>query len=225
MSTAPSESPPQHSPGRRGSVAILRAAEQLFGEYGIDGISTRRIIHAAGMVNNSAVIYHFGDRTGLLRALFEWRAADLEACASSLYEQARAQDLLTDPATLLGILFRPFLGITDEQGRYSHCAFMYQALRSPEARDIRLSILPIFVTTSRAMHHLFEALPAVPRSLVLFRLRLAAIMFFDGMIEQHRLPQSADMPKLPAELLVRELIAGGTAMLTAPVDPEVSLAG
>lgn len=224
MSSAPLEPSPPAAPARRGSAAILAAAEQLFGEFGIDGISTRRIIHAAGMVNNSAVIYHFGDRAGLLRALFEWRAAELEASASALYTEAEARDLLSDPAALLGVMLRPYLHIRDEKGRYSHVAFMYQALRSPEARDIRSAILPRFVAISRALHRLVDALPGIPSAVIMFRLRLAAIMFFDGMIEQDRSPQSLDLPPLPDEVLVRELLAGCTAMLTAPVDPELARA-
>jgi AcrR family transcriptional regulator len=58
---------------------ILDAAERLYAERGINGVSLREITEAAGQRNNAAVHYHFGGRDGLVRALFEHRYARLEA--------------------------------------------------------------------------------------------------------------------------------------------------
>src|SRR5262245_35542025 len=45
--------------GRETQERILRAAERLFAERGIDAVSTREIIEAAG-VNSGSIHYHFG---------------------------------------------------------------------------------------------------------------------------------------------------------------------
>jgi AcrR family transcriptional regulator len=50
-------------------AALVRAAEELFAEHGIEGVSLRHITRAAGQRNSTALQYHFGDRDGLLRAL------------------------------------------------------------------------------------------------------------------------------------------------------------
>ena len=47
---------------------ILRAAEVLLADQGIDGVSLREINRAAGQSNTAAVQYYFGDRDGLLTA-------------------------------------------------------------------------------------------------------------------------------------------------------------
>lgn len=49
--------------------AILTAAEQLFGEYGIAHVSSRQVGEAAGQGNTAAVGYHFGGKSDLIRAI------------------------------------------------------------------------------------------------------------------------------------------------------------
>jgi AcrR family transcriptional regulator len=50
-------------------LAIISAAERLFAQRGIDGVSLREINREAGQSNTGAVQYHFGDRDGLVLAL------------------------------------------------------------------------------------------------------------------------------------------------------------
>lgn len=55
---------------------ILDAAERLFSEHGINGVSLRTIVAEAG-VNTAAVHYHFGSKQGLLEAVFARHAAPM----------------------------------------------------------------------------------------------------------------------------------------------------
>lgn len=48
---------------------LIDAAELLFAEHGIGGVSLREINRAAGARNAVAVQYHFGDRDGIVRAI------------------------------------------------------------------------------------------------------------------------------------------------------------
>ncbi|MEV0323244.1 TetR/AcrR family transcriptional regulator [Streptomyces sp. NPDC050658] len=48
---------------------LLRAAERLFAERGVDGTRIREITEGAGQANSSALHYHFGSREGLLRTI------------------------------------------------------------------------------------------------------------------------------------------------------------
>ncbi|NCW39962.1 MAG: TetR/AcrR family transcriptional regulator, partial [Betaproteobacteria bacterium] len=52
---------------------ILLAAEQLFSERGVDGVSLREITSTSG-VNSAAAHYHFGSKLAVLEQLFELRA-------------------------------------------------------------------------------------------------------------------------------------------------------
>jgi len=52
-------------------MRILRAAERLMAERGIDGVSLREINRTANQGNASALHYHFGDRQGLVDAILD----------------------------------------------------------------------------------------------------------------------------------------------------------
>lgn len=51
---------------------VMDAAERLFAESGYNGVSVRMIARAASS-NLAAISYHFGDKAGLFRAIFERR--------------------------------------------------------------------------------------------------------------------------------------------------------
>jgi AcrR family transcriptional regulator len=57
---------------------ILDEAERLFAQRGVAGVSLREIALAASQRNNGAVQYHFGDKDGLVRAVFARRAAPID---------------------------------------------------------------------------------------------------------------------------------------------------
>ncbi|WP_372344040.1 TetR/AcrR family transcriptional regulator [Streptomyces sp. KL116D] len=48
---------------------MLTAAERLFAERGVYNVSNRQISEAAGQGNTTAVNYHFGNKTDLVRAI------------------------------------------------------------------------------------------------------------------------------------------------------------
>ncbi|WP_449341331.1 TetR/AcrR family transcriptional regulator, partial [Streptomyces canarius] len=49
--------------------AIMAAAERLYAEHGLSGVSNRQIGEAAGQSNTTVVSYHFGSKTALVRAI------------------------------------------------------------------------------------------------------------------------------------------------------------
>lgn len=66
---------------------IVRAAERLFAERGIAGVSLREINREAEQHNTGAVQYHFGDRDGLLKALVDKHRHDSEPRRHALLDQ------------------------------------------------------------------------------------------------------------------------------------------
>lgn len=54
---------------------LIDAAERLVALHTDEGTSSRAIIAAAGQRHNSAITYHFGDRRGLLDAVWKRRSA------------------------------------------------------------------------------------------------------------------------------------------------------
>jgi len=51
-------------------TALLRAAERLFAEKGLGGVTSKDILRAAGARNETAIQYHFGDVQTLIKEVF-----------------------------------------------------------------------------------------------------------------------------------------------------------
>lgn len=83
------------SGGRLSSeLALIYAAERLFAEHGIAGVSLRQINQAAQQKNISAAHYHFGSRDRLVYAVLEHRWRDLDCRRRRLLDaEAGARDL------------------------------------------------------------------------------------------------------------------------------------
>ena len=86
---------------------IIEAGEALFGELGVEKTPMRSIAAAAGQRNINAVQYHFGDRWGLLTAIFEYRETQLDVLRKDLLDQARARHTIDDLRWLMRIIFEP----------------------------------------------------------------------------------------------------------------------
>ena len=87
--------------------AIMTAAERLFVARGIEAVPLREIGHAAGQRNNNAVQYHFGDRLGLVGAIYAHRSEALNARRLQLLEQLDSQGVATDPSGLVRAMLEP----------------------------------------------------------------------------------------------------------------------
>ncbi|MBL7502363.1 TetR/AcrR family transcriptional regulator [Frankia sp. CNm7] len=72
---------------------IVRAAERLFAQHGVDGVSLREIGTAAGTANNSAVRYHFGSKEQLIQAIFDYRLPRLHERRRLLISEREPDDL------------------------------------------------------------------------------------------------------------------------------------
>jgi AcrR family transcriptional regulator len=90
-------------PSAGGREAILAAALELLRERGIARVTSREVAALAG-VSEASVFYHYKDRPGLLRAVFEHGLEPLQALAAAI-GGADLHDVLTRYAyTLDGFL-------------------------------------------------------------------------------------------------------------------------
>lgn len=93
--------------GLRTRQRLLDAAERLWAERGIEGVSLREIRLAAGQRNSSALQFHFGDRDGLLLALAERHLPAVTAIQEELYAGLVAERRTRELAGLVEVLVRP----------------------------------------------------------------------------------------------------------------------
>jgi len=191
-------------------LAIVEAAERLFGEFGIESVSLRQIRLEACAGNNSAISYHFNDRAKLVRAIWEWRLPELEKMRRALLDRMAEEGTLADPQAILRALILPNYELKDAAGMHRYASFFRHAIRWQQGAAIRQDALYLTPASSEAVA-LFHALrPDVPPDLLDYRLRHGCCMFFD-MISERDAAIASGVAVEPEETFLNE----GMAMLEA----------
>lgn len=141
---------------------ILQAAERLFSERGIDGVSLREIT-AAAEVNSAAAHYHFGSKEEVLKELFALRARPIAQRRVELLGQLKRNN---QGRPVLEDVLRAFLWpALDALNTPEGVAFtLLRARMAFEREDVRREVLAnAFDSSSRlALDELAKALPKLP---------------------------------------------------------------
>ena len=179
---------------------LILAAERLFAERGIEGVSLREINLAAKQRNTSAAHYHFGSKDALVEAIFEYRRTEIGRRRDELLDRLEAENRTHDLRALAEVLVKPLapeLQPGDEGSRYlEFLAHLFltspgkvgEILRRHQAGD------------ARWFAHAFKALPGIPRSLVGTRLFLMARHVVTSLAVFHRRGLETDAVGLEAYL-------------------------
>jgi AcrR family transcriptional regulator len=196
---------------------ILEAAERLFGQHGLDGVSLRQIGVAAGSMNSSAVQYHFGTKEKLARAIFEHRLPVLELARAKLLAVAKRDGKLNDPRTLLSVMLLPIAEARDRDGRRSYAAFLL-GLRSE--MKLRLEAHDLSPLTSHISDLLESAAPNMPEDAYKRRFRHACDIFLSELLDIDREVSMSDRA-LPEAVRLADTLEIATATLLAPLAAEL----
>jgi AcrR family transcriptional regulator len=93
-------------------LALMRAAEQLFAQQGVDRVSLREIAIAAGQRNVSAATYHFGSKRELIEAILERHSRPIQDDWVLTLHSVQAQGLAL--RQLIELLVRPIVAKVDD---------------------------------------------------------------------------------------------------------------
>lgn len=170
-------------------LALLRAAERVFADRGVDGVSLREVAGAAGQRNHSAVLYHFGDKRELLEALCQRHSGSMDAAfpvaIAKLREEGRES-----LETLVNVLVEPLVSkLDDEDGGPEYlviCAELSNSRTFP-ITSLRAANGPgAAELTQRIVAHIGE----VPPMLLPVRMLRTATVLFGSLATYHRLRQA-----------------------------------
>ena len=90
--------PPDATETRR---RLIRAAERVYADRGVDNATVREILTVAGVSNSSAVQYHFGSRDDLVKVVFSQHGQRIDEHRAPMVAQLRAQ---REPATVAQLI-------------------------------------------------------------------------------------------------------------------------
>ena len=112
---------------------LISAAELLFAERGVDGVSLREINRAAGAKNAVAVQYHFGDRDGVVRAVMGKHWPEVDARRHAMLDEYEAQPT-GELRALAGALVRPAASkLADADGGPEYLQIHAELINLPRA--------------------------------------------------------------------------------------------
>jgi AcrR family transcriptional regulator len=170
---------------------ILTAAERLFAEHGVLAVSNRHVSEAAGQGNNTAVGYHFGTKTDLIRAIIRKHGESIDAIRRRLLAEAGDS---TDVRDWVGCLVRPIADHLAELGNPTwYARFGAQVMTDPVLREVVVEEAMSEISLQQVLDGLNRSLPALPLEVRMERSSMARQLLVH-MIAEHELALATGSP-------------------------------
>ena len=208
--------------------AVLEAAESLFAERGFGAVALREIAREA-KVNVGSVTYHFGDKLGLLEAIYDRHTKPMNARRLELIGEAKR---IGDPdqrltAVLRAYLLPAFSSSDDLAGggaRFTRMRAMLSAEGNPQAREI---IAKAVDRTTRAfIDAVAECVPGAAREDIVWRSQFLLGALYYTLINPQRIDRLSDgaVDGADQDEAIRQIVDASFASFRALARPASQLA-
>ncbi len=201
--------------------ALMRAAEKLIAERGMENVSIRDIVSAAGQKNESALQYHFKNLTGLIDAILQERSEQTHAKRAELIDALLARGSEPTLREICMLMVQPSFDLARASMDFRRYikAFGHQLVLTETS--------PLAEVTTRGgggmsgkqlARMLKAALPHLDADAYQRRMEAAVRLCSASMYHQAR--QKNAFKGEQAELFMHSLIDALVGLLSAPVSPE-----
>lgn len=200
---------------------LIRTAERLMADRGIDGVSLRQIGAAAGERNTAAIQYHFGGKDGLIAAIFARRMAVIDPRRVEMLRDLEATGRTGDLRAVVGATVYPlaqFL-LEDNAEGSSYLLFMAQAHRQSQYRMTEAAAQAGAVGLQRAIALIETCLGHLPAPVVHLRVALLTSYIIHALADHARLlrPDAVGDGTRDTALFVSNLVDTAVGLLQAPL--------
>jgi AcrR family transcriptional regulator len=205
---------------------LLDAAEGLFAQRGVLGVSLREINAAAGQRNNAALHFHFGDRAGLIRALVDRHLPRLAARQQELYAERERDERLGDVRALVEILVRPsaeYIAAGPSERAWLRIGIELGSRPETEPEEISTSAsAAAWSAGTRLLEHLVGVC-GLPHEFAVQRMWTAMEISMHAVAGRARFEdaQDARRPRPPLPVFIEDLVDMTCGALTAPMSEQV----
>lgn len=204
----------RHDPRREATrTALIEAAESLFAEAGLEGVSTRQIGAAIGSANANVVAYHFGGKEALIKAVYRHRLPEIDRRRRELLDEAETAGQASDIAVLIRVFYQPLFEQTDSEGRHSYARFIAGLERSGMLAT-RADVMAEFPASNEVNDRILALLPPETAPFFNVRRRLVASLMSSALLLIDR--QTAGDGEL-AEHHFANAVAMAAAAMAAPL--------
>ncbi len=195
---------------------ILTTAERMMAERGVHEVSNRQISEAAGQGNNTAVGYHFGTKSDLIRAILRRHSEPIEARRQELLAEVGNS---TDVRDWVTILVRSAIDHIEALGTPSWLArFNAQLMTDPALRQLIIEETLTSPSLQQVLEGLNNCLADLPLPVRMERGDMARNLIVQMMAEYER-ARAEGTPTARATWhdMGTGLIDGIVGLWTAPV--------
>lgn len=200
-------------------LRLILAAEKLFGEQGIHGVTLKEINAAAGQRNESALHYHFGSKPALIEAILYHRARDIDVLRAERVEALLREGGETDIRALLRATFMPLMELVAREDGVRFVRFLAQVLNDPDFDLPTVALRADLPGISRANALIVASLGDFPPEIAIQRQRFLVEMAVSSLAIWTR-HHDAVNETAARELFITNLFDSFVGFLTAPVSPE-----
>ena len=206
--------------------ALMRAAEKLVAEQGVENISIREIVACAGQKNESALQYHFKNLSGLLHAIHQQRSAQVQARRADLLARTLAQTSKPSLRQLCTMMIEPAFLLARSDGDFRNYikAFGHElALAETSPLDLAHSQGGGGASGEQVGHLLKATLPDLNTADYQRRMEAAVMLCSVSMYRQAR--QKNAFRGKHSDLFFHSLVDALVGLLSAPVSSETKSLG
>src|SRR6266404_2419743 len=118
---------------------IKAAAQVLFAQRGVGGVTVQEIVNAAGQRNNAALHYHFGSKEELIRQMVVDGAAVLDRCRREMLDEMKAEGGPKSIRDVMVVLMIQVIELGDEEGCRGYIRFTSN-LQASDPKTLRAAL-------------------------------------------------------------------------------------